>query len=85
MERDRLETYADLIVKNGLNLDKGQELLVIADLDQADFVRMVVEKCYQAGASRVVVEWHDMPMDRLHCIYQTPETLSPLEQEETIR
>lgn len=76
MERSRLEAYARLIVEKGLNLDKDQELLVIADLDQADFVRMVVEKCYQAGASRVVVEWHDMPMDRLHCIYQTEETLS---------
>ena len=76
MDQCRLEAYARLIVEKGLNLDKGQELLVIADLDQAPFVRMVVEKCYQAGASRVVVEWHDMPMDRLHCIYQSEETLS---------
>lgn len=76
MDHCRLEAYARLIVEKGLNLDKGQELLLIADLDQAEFVRMVVEKCYQAGAGRVVVEWHDMPMDRLHCIYQNEETLS---------
>ena len=35
MEHRRLEAYARLIVEKGLNLDKGQELLVIADLDQA--------------------------------------------------
>ena len=46
MELKKLEAYADLIVKTGINPVAGQEVLVIAGLDQPDFVRMVVEKCY---------------------------------------
>ncbi len=76
---ERLSLYADLIVKNGLNLDKGQAVLLVAELDQPEFVRMVVEKCYQAGASKVIVDWTDTPVSRLHNLYQTEETLSEIE------
>lgn len=76
MDIGRLEAYADLIVSRGLNLNHGQEVLLIAGLDQPEFVRMTAEKCYLAGASRVVVEWTDMPLGKLAQRYQKEETLS---------
>ena len=76
MDVKRLETYADLIVSRGLNIDPGQEVLIIAGLDQPEFVRMTAEKCYLAGASRVVTEWSDMPLGKLAQLYQKEETLS---------
>ena len=76
MDAEKLYAYAKLIVEKGLNLDRGQQLLVIAGLDQPDFVRTVVEMCYQAGASRVVVEWEDMPLAKLAQTYQSEKTLS---------
>lgn len=76
---ERLSRYADLIVEKGLNPDPGQEVMVLASLDQPEFVRMVVEKCYQRGASRVRVEWTDMPLEKLDQIYQTEEKLSSIE------
>ena len=81
----RLEAYADLIVKKGLNLDPGQPVYLIAGLDQPEFVRMTVEKCYQAGASKVVVAWQDMPLEKLAHIYQSEETLSIIENWELER
>ncbi|MBQ4107012.1 MAG: aminopeptidase [Lentisphaeria bacterium] len=75
----QLEAYADLIVHNGLNPSPGQEVIIMAGLDQPAFVRMVVEKCYLAGASKVTVEWQDMPTAKLHQIYQTEEKLSVIE------
>ena len=76
MEKSALCGYADLIVKKGLNIDPGQEVLLIAGLDQPEFVRMVVEKCYLAGASRVVTEWTDMPLAKLAQLYQPEEKLA---------
>ena len=76
MEREQLYRYADLIVRKGLNLAPGQEVLLIAGLDQPEFVRTVVELCYKAGSSRVVVEWTDMPLARLAQLHQSEETLS---------
>ena len=74
----QLEAYADLIVQKGVNPDKGQEVLVIAGLDQPDFVRMVVRKLYEKGAAKVVVSWEDMPLAKLDQIYRSEESLSSL-------
>ena len=79
MDKKRLDAYADLLVKKGLNLDRGQEVLIIANLDQPEFVRTVTEKCYEAGASRVSVDWHDMPVEKLHQLHQSEAMLSEVE------
>lgn len=76
MQKERLQKYAELVVKCGLNVHEGQEVIVRAGLDQPEFVTMVVEECYKAGASRVKVEWEYMPIDKLHYDYRTLETLS---------
>ena len=75
MDHTRLKSYAELIVRKGLNPDPGQEVIILAALDQPEFVRMVVEECYRAGASKVTVDWQDMPVNKLAQLYQTEEKL----------
>ena len=57
MNKTRLNKYAELIVKKGLNIKKGQDVFVNASLDQPDFVAMVVNKLYKNGARRVFVDF----------------------------
>ncbi|MBR2373935.1 MAG: aminopeptidase, partial [Lentisphaeria bacterium] len=73
-----LESYADLIVRKGVNPDPGQEILVIAGLDQPEFVRLVVKKFYELGVARVVVSWEDMPLAKLDQLHRSEESLSSL-------
>jgi aminopeptidase len=54
-----LEKYAELAVKVGVNIQKGQILFVSASIDAAEFVRQVVKKAYETGASNVIVDWSD--------------------------
>lgn len=54
-----LEKYAELAVKVGVNIQKGQTLVVNAALDAAEFVRLVVKKAYETGAQNVIVNWND--------------------------
>jgi aminopeptidase len=54
-----LEKYAELAVKVGVNIQKGQILYVGASIDAAEFVRLVVKNAYEAGASNVIVDWND--------------------------
>ncbi|TCN22249.1 aminopeptidase [Mesobacillus foraminis] len=54
-----LVKYADLAVRVGVNVQKGQTLVVNATLDAVEFVRQVVKKAYEAGAKNVVVNWTD--------------------------
>ncbi len=76
MEQERLNKYARLIVKCGLNIQNGQEVIVKCGLDQPDFVALVVEECYKSGASRVTVQWSYMPVTKLNYVYRSLETLS---------
>ena len=38
MKKTVLREYAKLIVRTGINVQKGQDVLVMADLDQPEFV-----------------------------------------------
>lgn len=76
MDKKQLEKYAKLIVECGLNVQKGQQVLIQCGLDQPEFVAMVVEECYKRGAERVRVKWSYMPVNKLSYIYRTQESLS---------
>lgn len=62
--QQNLEKYADLAVKVGVNIQKGQTLVVNASLDAAVFVRLVVKKAYETGAKHVQVDWNDDSVTR---------------------
>ena len=55
MKKTVLREYARLIVRCGVNVQKGQEVLIYAGLDQPEFVQMVVEEAYKAKAKKVTV------------------------------
>lgn len=76
----RLEKYAELIVKVGINLKEGQEVIISAELDCPDFVTLVVEKCYNAGAKKVTVEWTHSPVTKLAALNQNEDTLATVEK-----
>ena len=78
MKKEQLQKYAQLLAKTGLNVQKGQTVFVQAALDQPDFVTMVVEECYKAGASEVYVDWSHQPADKISSQYRTLESLSQL-------
>lgn len=78
MRKTQLQRYAKLIARVGLNVKKGQTVFIAAELDQPEFVTMVVEECYKAGASEVYVEWSHQPADKLSSQYRTLESLSEL-------
>ena len=80
MKKSVLKQYARLIVRKGVNLQKGQTVVVRAQPDQPDFVYMVVEEAYRAGASRVFVEMNYLPIQKLHVRYQTVKRLGTMEE-----
>ena len=75
MKKTVLREYAKLIVRCGVNVQKGQEVLVYAGLDQPEFVQLVVEEAYKAKAGKVIVEWNYGPLAKLHVRYQSVKTM----------
>ncbi len=83
--QERLKKYAELIVKCGLNVKEGQEVIIRCELDQPEFVALCVEECYKCGASKVRVDWSHMPITKLSYNYRTLESLSEVTEEEKAR
>ena len=79
MKKTVLREYAKLIVTTGINVQKGQDVLVYADLDQPEFVQMVVEEAYKAKARKVTVEWNYQPLDKVHTRYRSVKTMGTVE------
>ena len=79
MKKTVLREYAKLIVKCGVNIQKGQEVIIYADLDQPEFVQMVVEEAYRLKAGKVTVEWRFQPLEKIHVRYQSVKTLGTVE------
>ena len=75
MNKTILRNYAKLIVKMGVNVQKGQDVIINASVDDNYFVKYVVEECYKAKARKVTVDWSSDDVTRLHYKYQKAKTL----------
>ncbi|ANU11722.1 aminopeptidase [Planococcus antarcticus DSM 14505] len=64
--QEKLEQYADLTVYVGLNVQKGQFVVINTTTDTLEFTRIVVRKAYEAGAKRVQVNYEDPVLTRTH-------------------
>ncbi|MFC7391646.1 aminopeptidase [Scopulibacillus cellulosilyticus] len=73
--QEKIEKYAELVVKIGLNIQEGQKLIVNSPLEAAPFTRAVVREAYQNGAKKVHVEWSDSPTGRIQFEEQPEESL----------
>ena len=80
MKKTVLREYAKLIVRCGINVQKGQEVMIYADLDQPEFVKLVVEEAYKAKAKKVIVEWNYQPLQKIHTRYQSVKTMGTVEE-----
>ena len=79
--RTRLLKYVDVILDVGLNLRRGQGLLIVnsllngVDVSLAPFVRLVAQAAYRRGASYVDVIWGDPLLERIRLQHAQPESL----------
>ncbi|MGV3489169.1 MAG: aminopeptidase [Tuberibacillus sp.] len=64
---EKLQKYAELAVKTGINLQKGQELIIKTPIAAIELVRKITKIAYQAGAKQVYYDWfdHDLMLTRL--------------------
>ena len=85
MKQTTLRRYARLIARAGVNIQKGQDVIVFCDLDQPKFVELLVDECYKAGARKVRVEFHYQPLEKLHVRHQTVTTMAKVEEWEKAR
>lgn len=79
MNKTTLKKYAKLIAVCGANVQKGQEVVINAELDQPEFIKLLVDECYKCGASKVQVDWSYQPLMRSHVRYCKEKVLGTLD------
>lgn len=75
MNKGRLEKYARVLLEVGVNLQKGQILLLQTSTDALDLARCVTEKAFEMGAKDVIVHLEDPMIEHIRALNCTPETL----------
>ena len=59
-----LEKYARLVVRVGVNVQPGQEVVINGLPEQADAARAIADEAYRVGASRVRIDYVDPHVQR---------------------
>lgn len=72
--------YAELVVKTGVNLQKGQPLMINSPIECADFTRLVAKYAYEAGAKDVHINWSDDELSLLKYKHAKEEVLADFPQ-----
>ena len=76
MNQKIYENYAKLAVNIGINLQKGQDVTIVASTRLVDIVKEVVKVCYENGARSVKVDWSCDEVAKLQWLYEDTEVMS---------
>ena len=76
MNKRDLEKYAELLIKTGVNLQKGEMLVISAPVLAADLVRATVKQAYKIGACNVNVLWNDDAISKMGYKYRSKKQLA---------
>lgn len=80
IDKSYFDEYAKLAILNGVNLQKGQLLLINAPVEAYELVRKCVKLAYEVGASRVIVNTNDDALTRYGFEYMSNEELCDIPQ-----
>ena len=76
MNQENLNKYAAFTVQVGVNVQKGQTLIIRCPVEGAYFGRACMEAAYKAGARDVVIRWEDEKAARIRMELGEEEALS---------
>ena len=74
----RYEEYARLLVEVGVNIQKGQNLIIDAPVDCAWFARLCAKAAYAAGCREVIMKWNDDALTREKFLRAEPDVFDTL-------
>ncbi len=70
-----LEKYSELILKKGINIQPGQNVILRTNTNAMDLNRIIVKKAYELGAFNVYTDILDDEISRLHLAMAPDESL----------
>ena len=76
MKKKEIAAYAELLVKKGVNLQKGEMLVISSPVEAAELAVAAVKAAYKAGARNVEVKWMNEEVTRLSLKHRSKKQLA---------
>jgi len=76
----RFEEYARLLVEVGLNVQKGQNLVIACPVDCAWFARLCAKAAYAVGCREVIMNWRDDVLTREKYLHAADDVFDSVPQ-----
>lgn len=74
----RLESYARLVIEVGVNVQKGDPVMISCPIEHIEFARLLHRFAYERGASEVVMNWRDDCLTRMKYEHEPLETFEQI-------
>ncbi len=78
--KEKLVKYAKLAVSIGVNIKKGEILVINSPTETFEFTRYAVEEAYKLGAKEVVVFWNDDIVAKERYLYGSDDIFEKIPQ-----
>ena len=75
LSNEKQKQFARLAVEIGVNLQKGQILIINSPIECGEFARIIAETAFEAGAKDVFVYWKDEKLSKIRYQHADTETL----------
>lgn len=76
--------YARLLIREGLNIQNGQRLVISCPVDGAYFARMCADEAYAAGCREVIMRWQDDYLTRIKYLYAAEDVFDAVNEWEVL-
>lgn len=77
---DNLKKYANLVLKEGLKIKKDDLLVIRAQVEMIDFIRLLTETAFELGAKDVKINFRDEYISKMRFQNASIETLEEVPQ-----
>ena len=85
MNEKMIRRYARMLATVGINVQKGQKVLVEACIEGHAFANIFAQECYECGASEVLINYIDLPFLKTKAQYQKDEDVRKIQDWEVER
>jgi aminopeptidase len=76
ISEDQLQKYAELAVRIGVNVQKKQLVVIHSDVKHVTFAHLIQTAAYEAGASKVVMDWTDEDSTQAFYIHAADDAIN---------
>lgn len=72
--------YAYTLARVGMNVQRGQHVMIEAAIENHKFAKLLAEECYKIGAEKVDIVYLDLDLFYLETKYKSNEEVSKIEE-----